>query len=97
MTPQLKLCTHFKSILAEHGLPSTIIADCGPQYISEKFRKRCEISNITLKYSSPHHHQANSIAERTIGTVKISLEESIGRKIMSIHSIMDVQNYTIKF
>ena len=64
------VCTHFKSILAEHGLPSTIIADCGPQYISEKFRKRCEISNITLKYSSPHHHQANSIAERTIGTVK---------------------------
>ena len=26
--------THFKTILAEHGLPSTIIADCGPQYIS---------------------------------------------------------------
>ena len=64
------ICTHFKSILAEHGLPSTIIADCGPQYISEAFKKRCEMSNITLKYSSPYHHQANSIAERTIGTVK---------------------------
>ena len=74
------VCTHFKSILAEHGLPSTIIADCGPQYISEKFRKRCEISNITLKYSSPHHHQANSIAERTIGTVKSLWKKALEEK-----------------
>ena len=74
------VCTHFKSILAEHGLPSTIIADCGPQYISEKFRKRCEMSNITLKYSSPHHHQANSIAERTIGTVKSLWKKALEEK-----------------
>ena len=42
------VCTHFKSI----GLSSTIIADCVPQYISETYKKRCEMSNITLKYSS---------------------------------------------
>lgn len=64
------VCTNFKSVFAEHGLPSTIIADCGPQYISEKFKRHCDMSNITLKFSSPYHHQANSLAERTVGTVK---------------------------
>uniref|UniRef100_A0A3P9KLT8 Gypsy retrotransposon integrase-like protein 1 n=1 Tax=Oryzias latipes TaxID=8090 RepID=A0A3P9KLT8_ORYLA len=64
------VCTYFKSVLGEHGLPSTIIADCGTQYVSEEFKKRCEDSNITLKFSSPYHHQANSVAERAVGTVK---------------------------
>lgn len=63
------VCTYFKSVLG-HGLPSTIIADCGTQYISEEFRKRCEDSNITLKFSSPYHHQANSVADKALGTVK---------------------------
>ena len=74
------VCTHFKSILAKHGLPSTIIADCGPQYVSEAFKKRCEMSNITLKYSSPYHHHANSIAERTIGTVKTLWKKVLEKK-----------------
>ena len=74
------VCTHFKSIPAEHGLPSTIIADCGPEYISEAFKKRCEMSNITLKYSSPYHHQANSIGERAIGTVKSLWKKALEEK-----------------
>uniref|UniRef100_A0A3B3I7K6 Gypsy retrotransposon integrase-like protein 1 n=1 Tax=Oryzias latipes TaxID=8090 RepID=A0A3B3I7K6_ORYLA len=64
------VCTYFKSVLGEHGLPSTIIADCDTQYVSEEFKKRYEDSNITLKFSSPCHHQANSVAERAVGTVK---------------------------
>ena len=64
------VCTYFRSVLAEHGLPSTIIADCTPQYISDRCKKNCEISNITLKFSSPYHHQANNLAERAVGMVK---------------------------
>ena len=74
------VCNNFKSILAEHGLPSTIIADCGPQYISEKFKKKCEMSNIILKFSSPYHHQANSIAERAVGTVKALWKKAVDEK-----------------
>ncbi len=74
------VCNNFKSILAEHGLPSTILADCGPQYISDKFKKKCELSNITLKFSSPYHHQANSVAERAVGTVKALWKKAVEEK-----------------
>jgi len=64
------VCNHFTSILEEFGLPATIITDFGSQYIS----------GITLLCSSPYHHQANSLAERAIGTCKsllrMALEEN---------------------
>ena len=64
------ICNHFTSILAEYGLPSTIIADFGTQYISTKFKDSCTNSGITLTFSSPYHHQANSLAECAIGSCK---------------------------
>ena len=64
------ICNHFTSVLAEYGLPSTIIADFGTQYISTKFKDSCTNSGITLTFSSPYHHQANSLAERAIGSCK---------------------------
>ena len=60
------ICNHFTSVLAEYGLPSVIIVDFGTQYISAKFKD----SGITLTFSSPYHHQANSLAERAVGTCK---------------------------
>ena len=64
------ICNHFTSVLAEYGLPSTIIADFGTQYISTKFKDNCTNSEITLTFSSPYHHQANSLAEHAIGSCK---------------------------
>lgn len=34
------------------------------------FREKCDANGITLIFSSPYHHQANSLAERAIGTCK---------------------------
>ena len=64
------MCNHFTSVLAEYGLPSVIIADFGTQYISAKFKDSCTKSGITLTCSSSYHHQANSLAERAVGTCK---------------------------
>ena len=64
------ISNHFTSVLAEYGLPSMITADFGSQYVSEEFKKKCEQSGITLTFSSPYHHQANSIAEKSVGTCK---------------------------
>ena len=61
----------------EYGLPATIIADFGSQYISERFRSKCEQSGITLHCSSPYHHQANSLAERAVGTCKSLLRKAL--------------------
>ena len=64
------ICNHFTSVLAEYGLPSIIIADFGTQYISQKFKDNCSKSGVTITFSSPYHHQANSHAERAVGTCK---------------------------
>ena len=64
------ICNHFTSVLAEYGLPSVIIADFGTQFISAKFKDSCTKSGITLTFSSPYHHQADSLAERAVGRYK---------------------------
>ena len=74
------VCNHFTSILAEYGLPATIVADFGSQFISERFKTKCEQSGIALNCSSPYHHQANSLAERAIGTCKSLLIKALEEK-----------------
>ena len=64
------ISSKFIAVLLEYGLPDVIVAAYGTQYTSEDFRKKCRDCNIELKFNSPYHHQANSIAERTIGTLK---------------------------
>lgn len=39
------VCNHFTSILAEYGLPATIVADFGSQFISERFKTKCEVAS----------------------------------------------------
>ena len=74
------VCNHFTSILAEYGLPATIVADFRSQFISESFKTKCEQNGITLHCSCPYHHQANSLAERTIGTCKSLLRKALEEK-----------------
>ena len=71
------ICNHFTSVLAEYGLPSLTIADFGTQYISAKFKDSCTKSGLTLTFSSPYHHQANSLAERAVGTCKSSWKKGV--------------------
>ena len=71
------ISNHFTSVLAEYGLPSMITADFGGQYVSEEFTKKCEQSGITLTFSSPYHHQTNSIAEKSVGTCKSLWKKAI--------------------
>ena len=74
------MCNHFTSILAEYGLPATIVADFRSQFISERFKTKCEQSGIALHCSSPYHHQANGLAERAIGTCKALLRKALEEK-----------------
>lgn len=64
------VCKQYTQILTEYGLPTTIIADCGSHFMSERFKRECHNLNITLKTSSPSHQSTNGVAERTVGTMK---------------------------
>lgn len=65
------------SVLAEYGRPTSITTDFVLQYVSEKVKIKCKQSGITLTFSSPYHHQANSLAEREIGNCKSSLTKAM--------------------
>jgi len=45
-----------------------ITADFGSEFVSEKCKKKCKESGVTLTFSSPYHHQANGVAEKAVGT-----------------------------
>ena len=47
-----------------------MVYDFGTQYISQKFKDNCAKSGVTITFSSPYHHQANSLADRPVGTCK---------------------------
>ena len=59
-----------QNIFADFGMPETIISDNGPCYKSQEFNNFCsrfEINHIT---GASYNHQANSIAECVIQTIK---------------------------
>lgn len=55
-------------IFCRYGVPSTIVTDCGSQFLSKIFKKMCQYWNIEHKTTAPYHHQGNT-AERVNRTV----------------------------
>ena len=61
---------HLKVIFGELGTPDVLVSDNGPCYTGEYFREamtKCGITHIT---TSPHHHQANGLAEAYVKIIK---------------------------
>lgn len=57
-------------LFAEHGSPSTLYTDNGPQYASREFAEFAKDFEFRHCTSSPHHHRSNGIAERHVRVVK---------------------------
>ena len=89
-TKSSTIVTYMKSIFARHGIPREVRSDNGPQYKAQEFRKSAQDWNFLYVTTSPHHPQANGLAERTVQTVK--KESSYGRK-RSIHQYSGVSQY----
>ena len=59
-----------KGIFSCHGIPVEFMSDNGPQFASQEMKEFAERYCFTLVTSSPHYPQSNSLAERTVKTVK---------------------------
>ena len=76
-TSSLALINHMKSIFAEHGIPSQLITDNGPQYKCLEFRQFTEPYGIEHTSSSPLYPQSSGFAERMVQTVKNTLRTCV--------------------
>ena len=47
-----------------HGLPCTIVSDCGPQFASQVMKDLCKCLRIISKLSTTHHPQMDGQTER---------------------------------
>ncbi|XP_037782061.1 uncharacterized protein K02A2.6-like [Penaeus monodon] len=65
-----------KNLFSEYGVPERVYSDNGRQYSSEefvKFASNWEFEHIT---SSPHYPQSNGFIERTVQTVKNTIDKA---------------------
>ena len=51
-------------VIRTHGLPSSIVSDCGTQFTSKFWRTLCQQLGITVKLSTAYHPETNSQTER---------------------------------
>ena len=59
-----------KDVFSDFGIPETIISDNGPCYKSQEFKNFCARFEINHIAGASYNHQANSIAEHMIQTIK---------------------------
>ena len=62
-----------KQIFSEHGIPSTVVSDNGPQYFSEAFKGFAQQWQFDPITSSPKFPKSNGFIERQIQTIKRAL------------------------
>ena len=65
-----ELATKFRAVISRLGAPVRIRTDNGPCYVSQGWRLLMEEYSIIHSTSSPHHPQANGLAERGVAIVK---------------------------
>ena len=65
-----------KKVFSQLGIPKELITDNGPQFSSHKFRSFSKTWDILHKTICPHYPQSNGLAERSIQTVKQTLNKA---------------------
>uniref|UniRef100_A0A3P9JP29 Integrase catalytic domain-containing protein n=1 Tax=Oryzias latipes TaxID=8090 RepID=A0A3P9JP29_ORYLA len=76
--PQLPSATQTADVLVNHvfrnhGIPSDIVSDRGPQFVSQVWRAFCSALGATVSLSSGYHPQSNGQAERANQELETSL------------------------
>lgn len=76
-TSSKSVINYMKSIFARHGIPEHVVADNGPQYISQEFQDFATSYGFKLHLRSPYYPQTNGQAEKGVQIVKRLLKKAI--------------------
>uniref|UniRef100_A0A8C7WUN4 Integrase catalytic domain-containing protein n=1 Tax=Oryzias sinensis TaxID=183150 RepID=A0A8C7WUN4_9TELE len=92
--PQLPSATETADVLVNHvfrnhGIPSNIVSDRAPQFISQVWRAFCSALGATVSLTSGYHPQSNGQAERANQELETSL------RCIAAHNTTDWAKYLV--
>ena len=64
-----------KKNFSQFGTPNELVTDNGPEFSSHCFKSFSKTLDFKHRTSSPHFHQSNGLAARSIQTVKRTLKK----------------------
>ena len=73
LTTSNMVISAMKQIFSEHGIPSRVVSDNGPQYSSEALKEFAQQWQFDYIPSSPKFPTSNGFIERQIQTIRRAL------------------------
>ena len=61
---------YLRQLLAQFGIPETIVSDNGTQFVSADFKDFCRLNGIHHIQTAPYHPSSNGLAERAVQVFK---------------------------
>lgn len=77
ITKETLIKAFMEEFLPTHGLPSKMVSDRGPQFISEAFEGLAKNFNIELVHSTAKRPQSNGMVEKAVKAAKDLLHTMI--------------------
>ena len=76
-TVKMMVWMFIENILALHGLSHAITSDRGPQFVSDFWKRFCEILKMDRRLSTAYHPQTDGSTERMNSTIEVYLRAFI--------------------
>ena len=74
-------------IFSRVGLPTEILSDNGPQFVSSVMKEVARLASMRQMHSSPYHPQANGLCEKFNGTLKKNVAANEFREAKRLGSL----------
>ena len=85
-------------------IPKRVLTDCGPQFVSDLFKRVCKIFNIDKITTTPYHPECNGVLERMHGTLGSILTKARAEGLqwpdvlpMALHALRRMPNRSTGF
>lgn len=74
-TTSTVMIKHLRRTIAQHGLPTYLVTDNGPQFTSEEFENFCKMNYISHRLVSVFHPRSNGQAEAAVKHFKYNMKK----------------------
>src|SRR5277367_3572717 len=79
-TSSAAIVGHLRRLIAQFGIPTYLVSDNGPNFISEEFERFCKQSYISHRLVSIYHPRSNGQAEIAVKHFKSSMKKITSSK-----------------